>query len=99
MAGALTFFAGKGVSPAFLNLSKLRPLNEPHANVDCKSSRVGMLIMNSPDSSISLCECLWGETLMATKGGEVEVGIIHAMAIMFGLLPVPTHETSTVCMG
>ncbi len=98
-AGALTFLAGIGVKFAFLNLSKLLPVKEPQATTACKSSSVGMLTINSPDSAIRVCEWRFGERLIAKSGGSLEVGIAHARVVTLGLPALPTHETRTVCIG
>lgn len=45
---------------------------------------VGMLTANSFDSSMSVCECLRGTMLTATRGGFIEVGIAQARVMMFG---------------
>jgi hypothetical protein len=60
---------------------------------------VGMLTMNSFVSLMRTCEYRFGEMLIATNGGFMEVGIAHARVIMFGLPVLPWHVTSTVCIG
>jgi len=97
--GALTFFPGICVRLAFLNLSKFLPVSEPQAYTACRISSVGMLTMNSPDSSMSLWLCRPGATLIAINGGFADVGIAHARVVMFGFASLPLHEIITVCMG
>lgn len=58
-----------------------------------------MFTMNSPDSSISVCEWRVGARLIAKRGGLRDVGIAHARVVMFGFPAFPIHETSTVCIG
>lgn len=99
MEGALTVFPGMGVRPAFLNLSKLRPLKVPHAITACRMSIGGMFTVNSPDSSIRVWLWRWGERLIAIKAGLALVGIAQATVVTLGLPAFPTHETSTACMG
>lgn len=99
MAGALIFLPGIGVRLVFLNLSKLLPVRAPHAYVACRASRVGMLMVNSPVSSMSVWEWRPGAMLTARRGGLVEAGIAHARVVALGLPVFPTQETITVCMG
>lgn len=99
IAGALIFFPGIGVRLAFLNLSKLLPVSDPHAYTAWRFSKVGIFTVNSPDSSMSVWECRVGAMLTARSGGLVEAGIAQASVIMLGLLELPMHETKTVCMG
>ena len=63
--GAFTFLAGNGVKRVSLNLSWFLPLVLPQAKVSLTTFTVGMLITNSPISSISPCEYLFGEITRA----------------------------------
>jgi hypothetical protein len=99
IAGAFSFLAGIGVRFAFLNLSKLLPVNEPHATTAWSSSSVGMFMMNSFVSSMRVWEWRGGARLIATSGGLPEVGIAQARVVMFGLPVFPVQEIRTVCIG
>lgn len=48
---------------------------------------------------MSLWEWRVGRTLMATRGGWIEVGITHAKVIMFAFPDLLRQVTSTVCIG
>ena len=54
---------------------------------------------NSPVSSISLCEYLWGPTLIATIGGLKEVGMVQARVMALALPSLSQHVTITTCLG
>lgn len=59
----------------------------------------GYYTTNSRVSLISPCEWRVGLTLMATRGGLIDVGITHANVIMFAFPALPVQVTSTVCIG